>query len=68
MADMTFSQDLAWRNLIKDKTFADATWMDEPKSFYLGIDVGSANSMTVGNLAVIMLARRLLDKGWKTIF
>lgn len=64
---MTFSQDLAWRNLIKDKTFADATWLDEPKSFYLGIDVGSANSMTVGNLAVIMLARRLLDKGWKTI-
>lgn len=67
MADMTLSQDLTWRNLIKDKTFADAAWLDEPKTFYFGVDVNSSDSMTIGNLAGLLLARRLLDAGWKTV-
>src|SRR5438105_7933033 len=63
---MTLSEDLAWRGLIKDKTFGDIKWLDKPQKFYLGIDA-SSDSLTIGNLAVIMLARRLLDAGWETI-
>jgi tyrosyl-tRNA synthetase len=64
---MRLSQDLTWRGLIKDKTFGDIKYLDEPKKFYLGIDAASADSLTIGNLAVIMLARRLLDAGWETM-
>jgi tyrosyl-tRNA synthetase len=63
---MKLSDDLIWRNLIKDKTFKDLGWLDEPKNFYLGIDP-SADSLTVGNLAVLMLARRLSEAGWKAV-
>lgn len=60
------SEDLLWRGCIKDKTFAKTEYLDEPKTFYLGVDC-SAPSMTIGNLAVFMLARRMLDAGWKTV-
>jgi tyrosyl-tRNA synthetase len=60
------SEDLAWRGLIKDKTFSDLGWLDEPKTFYHGVDA-SAASLTIGNLAVLLLARRLIDSGWKAI-
>ena len=62
---MKLSEDLQWRGQIKDKTFSDITWLDTPKTFYLGVDC-SSSSMTIGNLAVFMLARRLLDAGWST--
>ncbi len=64
---MRLSEDLAWRGLIKDKTFSDASWLDTPRTFYLGIDAASADSLTIGNLAVLMLARRLLDTGWQAV-
>lgn len=63
---MSLSEDLAWRGLIKDKTFTDDRWLDEPKKFYLGLDA-SDSSLTIGNLAVILLARRLLDAGWEAV-
>jgi tyrosyl-tRNA synthetase len=63
---MTLSEDLAWRGLIKDKTFDDISWLDKPRTFYHGIDA-SSDSLTIGNLAALMLARRLADAGWKTI-
>ena len=63
---MSLSEDLTWRGLIKDKTFGGVAWLDEPKTFYLGVDA-SADSLTVGNLAVLMLARRLIDAGWKAV-
>jgi tyrosyl-tRNA synthetase len=63
---MSLSEDLAWRGLIKDKTFEKKEWLDKPRKFYLGIDA-SSESLTIGNLAVIMLARRLLDAGWQTV-
>ena len=62
---MKLSEDLLWRGQIKDKTFSDITWLNTPKTFYLGVDC-SSSSMTIGNLAVFMLARRLLDAGWTT--
>lgn len=63
---MNLSDDLIWRGLIKDKTFTDDKWLDNSQTFYLGIDC-SSDSLTVGNLAVLMLARRLLDAGWKAV-
>src|SRR5581483_6400728 len=60
------SEDLKWRGLIKDRTFQNDKWLDEPKSFYLGVDA-SADSMTVGNLAILMLCLRLAKAGWKAV-
>jgi tyrosyl-tRNA synthetase len=63
----TLSSDLEWRGLIKDKTFDDITWLDTPRTFYLGADCSSADSLTIGNLAIFMVARRLAEAGWKTV-
>ncbi len=60
------SEDLLWRGLIKDHTFADASWLDTPRKFYLGAD-GSADSLTIGNLAIYVLARRLAAQGWEAV-
>lgn len=64
---MKLSENLQWRGLIKDKTFDDITWLDEPKTFYLGVDCNSSDSLTIGNLAVFMLARHLAEAGWETV-
>lgn len=64
---MTLSEELQWRGLVKDRTFEDITWINTPRTFYLGVDCNSADSMTIGNLAVFMLARRLRAAGWKTV-
>lgn len=63
---MELSKDLESRGLIKDKTFAKASWLNKPKKFYLGIDA-SADSLTVGNLAILVLARRLAAAGWQAV-
>ncbi len=63
---MSLSEDLAFRGLIKDKTFADATWLDNPQTFYHGVDA-SADSLHIGNLAAMLTARRLIDAGWKAV-
>jgi tyrosyl-tRNA synthetase len=64
---MTLSEELTWRGQIKDKTFDNVTWLDTPKAFYLGADAASADSLTIGNLAVFMMARRLRKHGWKAV-
>lgn len=66
MNKMTISEDLLWRGQIKDHTFTDLEWLNEPKTFYLGTDA-SSDSLTIGNLAIYMLARRLAHAGWKAI-
>jgi tyrosyl-tRNA synthetase len=66
---MNLSEELEWRGLIKDHTFENVEWLDSPnapKKFYLGSD-GSSNSLTVGNLAIYMLARRLVKHGWEAV-
>lgn len=63
---MELSKDLEARNLIKDTTFDSKSWLDKPRTFYLGVDA-SANSLTVGNLAAFTLARRLALAGWKPV-
>jgi len=64
---MTLSEDLQWRGLVKDRTFEDITWLDTPRKFYLGADCQSADSLTIGNLAVFLLARRLAEAGWQPV-
>lgn len=63
---MTLSEDLAWRGLIKDTTFQDSTWLDTPRWFYHGVDC-SADSLTIGNLAAMLLARRMIEAGWSGV-
>lgn len=63
---MTFSEDLAWRGLIKDKTFSDPKWLDKPRTFYHGYDASSP-SLTVGNLAALILDKRFMAAGWKPV-
>lgn len=63
---MTLSEELLWRGLIKDTTFTDPKWLDEPKTFYLGVDC-SADSLQAGNLAIFLLALRMRKAGWKTV-
>lgn len=64
---MTLSDELAWRGFIKDKTFENTSWLNQPRKFYHGVDGGSADSLTVGNLAALMLARHLVKGGWKPV-
>jgi tyrosyl-tRNA synthetase len=64
---MKLSEDLQARNLIKQTTFKDIGWIDQPKTFYLGADAGSADSLTVGNLAIFLVAKRLVKSGWKAV-
>jgi tyrosyl-tRNA synthetase len=63
---MSLGDELAWRGFIKDKTFDSLKWLDKPQTFYHGID-GSADSLTIGNLAPLMLARRLIKGGWRPL-
>src|SRR4051812_44993223 len=63
---MELSIDLEQRGLIKDRTFDSLGWLNKPRKFYLGIDA-SADSLTVGNLATLVLARRLAAGGWQAV-
>lgn len=66
MSEMQLSEELQWRKLIKDKTFEDINWVNTSRTFYLGSDA-SADSLTIGNLAVYMLARQFILHGWKAV-
>jgi tyrosyl-tRNA synthetase len=64
---MTLSEELAWRGFVNQTTYADPSALDgEPIAFYLGVDP-SADSMTVGNLAVVMMVRHFVQHGHKAI-
>ena len=63
---MTLAEELVWRGFINQTTFADADGINEPRTFYWGVDP-SADSMTIGNLAPAMMIRHLIDHGHKAI-
>jgi tyrosyl-tRNA synthetase len=63
---MTLAEELRWRGFINQTTFEDSTGINEPRTFYWGVDP-SADSMTIGNLAPAMMIRHLLDHGHKAI-
>ncbi len=62
----TLSEELAWRGFINQHTFADIAEINEPRTFYFGVDP-SAESMTIGNLASAMLVRHFIEHGHKAI-
>lgn len=62
---MKLSEELTWRGFVNQTTYDNISALDgEPISFYLGVDP-SADSMTIGHLAVIMAIRHLIDHGHK---
>ncbi len=62
---MKLSEELQWRGFVNQTTYPDLSVLDgEPISFYFGVDP-SASSMTIGNLAAAMMARRFIDAGHK---
>lgn len=64
---MTLSEELTWRGFVNQTTYKDATALDgDPIAFYLGIDP-SADSMTIGNLAVVMMVRHFIAHGHKAV-
>ncbi len=64
---MTLSEELTWRGFVNQTTYKDSTALDgEPITFYLGVDP-SADSMTVGNLAVVMMVRHFVEHGHKAL-
>ncbi|MBL8159409.1 tyrosine--tRNA ligase [Candidatus Saccharibacteria bacterium] len=65
--DMTLSEELAWRGFVNQSTFADTAELDkETRTFYWGVDP-SADSMTVGNFAMAMMARHFMNHGYKAV-
>lgn len=63
---MTLQEELQWRGFINQSTFTDLADLNTPRTFYIGVDP-SADSMTIGNLAAMMLARHFISYGYKAI-
>jgi tyrosyl-tRNA synthetase len=64
---MKLSEELAWRGFVNQTTYVDPSALDStPITFYLGVDP-SAASMTVGNLAMIMMVRHFIEAGHQAI-
>ena len=67
MNDRTLSAELTWRGFVNQTTYKDITELDKgPITFYLGIDP-SANSMQIGNLAIVMMVRHFVRHGHKAV-
>ncbi|MCA9327865.1 tyrosine--tRNA ligase, partial [Candidatus Saccharibacteria bacterium] len=66
---MTLSEELAWRGFTNQTTYKDVGVLDDasqPITFYWGVDP-SADSMTVGNLAIAMMVRHFIQHGHKAV-
>src|SRR3989344_3251754 len=64
---MTLAEDLKARGLVEHSSAEPEKILATPRTVYLGIDPTS-DSMQVGNLAVILLMKRLGDAGNKLVF
>jgi tyrosyl-tRNA synthetase len=65
MSDMTLSEELQWRGFINQSTFNNVNELDNQKwNFYHGFDA-SADSLTVGNLAGVMVDKVFMRHGCK---
>ena len=62
---MTLSEELAWRGFVNQTTLSDPALLDSQIfTIYFGVDP-SADSMTIGNLASIMMVRHFQKAGHK---
>lgn len=67
MTKSQLSEELTWRGFVNQTTFDTPQALDgKPITFYLGVDP-SASSMTIGNLAVVMMVRHFIAHGHKAI-
>lgn len=62
----TLSEELSWRGFINQTTFDSIEKINDPRTFYWGVDP-SADSMHIGNLAPAMMIRHFIDHGHKAI-
>ncbi len=60
------SDELTWRGFVNQTTFSNIEAIDEPRTFYFGVDP-SADSMQIGNLAAAMLVRQFIHHGHKAV-
>jgi tyrosyl-tRNA synthetase len=64
---MKLSEELAWRGFVNQTTYPEPSALDGKQiTFYWGVDP-SADSMTVGNLAIAMMVRHFIEAGHKAI-
>ncbi len=64
---MTLSEELTWRGFVNQSTLKDITALDENKlKFYHGFDA-SADSLTIGNLAAIMMDKVFIRHGYEAV-
>ncbi|HVX23796.1 MAG TPA: tyrosine--tRNA ligase [Candidatus Saccharimonadales bacterium] len=64
---MTLSEELTWRGFVNQTTYKDLNVLDgDPITFYWGVDP-SADSMTVGHLAMAMMIKQFMKRGHKPI-
>lgn len=64
---MTLSEELTWRGFVNQTTYKDISVLDgEPITFYWGVDP-SADSMTVGHLAIAVMVRHFIERGHKAV-
>lgn len=63
---MTLAEELTWRGFVNQTTLANIDDINEPRTFYWGVDP-SADSMTIGNLAPAMMIRHFMQHGHKAI-
>jgi tyrosyl-tRNA synthetase len=67
MSKMTLSQELQWRGFVNQTTLTDLSKLDENKlKFYHGYDA-SSDSLTVGNLAALMLDKCFMRHGHEAV-
>jgi tyrosyl-tRNA synthetase len=67
MVDMKLSEELAWRGFVAQYTFHNVGELDDqPRMFYIGADP-SDSSLTIGNLAALMMARVFMRHGYTPI-
>ena len=61
---MTLSEELIWRGFVAETTIKDPKYLDEaPHKFYFGADP-SADSLTIGNLAGLMMCAVFARHGY----
>jgi tyrosyl-tRNA synthetase len=62
---MKLSEELTYRGFVAQHTFADIDDLDKkPRKFYLGVDP-SQSSMTIGNLAALMMCKVFIRHGYE---
>lgn len=66
-SQMTLSQELQWRGFVNQTTLRNIAILDEKKlRFYHGYDA-SADSLTIGNLAAVMMDKVFLRHGYQGV-